>query len=206
MSKEIENLNNLKQYEFATIQTPYGAIFVQRVHGDNGAAIASIQRDEFPDRDRTVQCQTPRQAFEHQLRVLKEFLVEMGEIELAEATAKVAVEPKRDLVALRDKVAQILQSKHVASVEVAFEYSDGNRRYYTAITRETNIPHKYTVRVEDSFENGELVTTGRCNCLGFVKYAKCRHIQKVSDFDAKRMSREVYPLELANYRGHLRAA
>lgn len=101
------------------------------------------------------------------------------------------------------KVVEIFASRHVSTVEVGFEYEAGNVRYYSAITNDRGIPHRYRVRIEDSFETGERVTVARCNCPA---KSTCRHIAAVAKEDAARINREIYPNEIAKYRAHKQAA
>lgn len=104
---------------------------------------------------------------------------------------------------LQEKVEEILNSKHVASVEVGLDEETDGVRFYSAVTRDKGIPHIYTVRVEDSFESGEKVTTAKCNCLARTV---CRHIAKVAKADAERKGRKVYPVEISNYRAYQKVA
>lgn len=106
------------------------------------------------------------------------------------------------LIEAKAKVAEILKSERVSAVEVVLEEDLGDVRNYTAITRETSVPHRYTVRVEDSFELGEKITTGKCVCAGFQKYNRCKHVARVADIDAEKLGREIYPFELMKYRAH----
>jgi peroxiredoxin family protein len=108
--------------------------------------------------------------------------------------------------AAKAKTLEIFNSRHVKAVEVSLEESFGNVRIYSAITRETGVPHRYTVRVEDSFENGETITEARCNCLGFAAKARCRHTAMVAQTDGRQAKREVYPFAFINYSAHKRAA
>ncbi len=115
-----------------------------------------------------------------------------------------AIEPtvQERFEAAKAKTMEIFNSRHVKAVEVSLEETFDSVRIYSAITRETNIPHCYTVRVEDSFENGETVTTAGCNCFAGAKGYNCRHLQAVADADARQIEREVYPFEIADYRAH----
>ena len=113
------------------------------------------------------------------------------------------------IVEARATVERILSSPHIAAVEAVFEYADGNCRYYSATTNETGFPHNYRVRVEDSFETGERITTAKCNCAASAKNKACRHIYPVARIDAANAKREIYPMDLANYgayRNYRRAA
>ena len=99
-------------------------------------------------------------------------------------------------------LAQALKSDHVKSVMVGFEYEADGVRYYTAITRHAQALHKYTVRVWDEFEGGELQHIGKCNCYAGSKGLICRHVTRVAEVDALRMQREVYPVQLAQYKAY----
>jgi hypothetical protein len=103
------------------------------------------------------------------------------------------------IVPLKAKIAEIQSSAHVASVEIALEEEFYNVRIYSATTNDSGVPHLYTIRVEDSFEDGTPVTTAKCNCLA---KGVCRHIQSVAKFDAAQMDREIYPNELAGYQAY----
>lgn len=105
----------------------------------------------------------------------------------------------RNLETAKAKVAEILSSNHIASVEVALEEDMGNARIYSAISRDTGIPHLYRVRVTEEFNADEKVITAQCNCLSKVK---CRHIIKVTEVDAQIQSREIYPFEIVSYKAH----
>ncbi len=100
------------------------------------------------------------------------------------------------------KVEEILASNHVAAVEVGFEESFGNVRVYSAVTRDSGMPHLYRVRVEDSFETGERVTTAKCNCPAGAKVMPCRHVIKVAEVDAEKVGREIFPDVIAGYQAH----
>lgn len=222
MSKQIENLNNLKEFEVARMETPFGLILVQRTDGDNGAGAACIMVEDFPMRARSVKCNSPREAFERQLEVLKAYFqsdaqiietAQAAKIEYAPHPAMVATaaavaegkcfwchdsniegesgefiacafcgrETKPTVAELRAKITSI--ASRVASVEVAFEEEFDNLRFYTAITRDTNVPHIYTVRVEENFEDGRTQLVAFCPCAAKTK---CRHIRAVLTFDAER--------------------
>lgn len=100
------------------------------------------------------------------------------------------------------KTMEIFNSRHIKAVEVSLEEMFDNVRVYSVITRETNIPHRYVVRVEDSFDAGETITTARCNCFAGAKGYKCRHLEAVADANARQLEREVYPFEIADYPAH----
>lgn len=179
--------------------TEYGKIIVRRTDGDRGAGSACIMVEDFCHRDRSVKCMTPREAFERQFAVLKSFYESDEAIIASSAVSKVGLAPKRNLIELRAKVAEILESNHVKSVEVGFEYEAGAVRYYSVITRHGNVLHKYRVTVRDDFENAERYATAKCNCA--AKFV-CRHIQRVAEVDAGRNGRDLYPVELANYNAY----
>lgn len=125
---------------------------------------------------------------------------------LAAAEILAAEEKQAKVEAAKAKVEEILNSIHVSGVEVGFEESFLNVRIYSAITKDTGIPHLYRVRVEDSFETGEWVTTAKCNCPAGAKRMACRHVAAVAKVDAQNSNREIYPFELANYRAYKQAA
>lgn len=104
------------------------------------------------------------------------------------------------------KVAEILSSPYVSSVEVNLEESFANKRIYSAISRDKGIPHLYRIRVEDTFDGCQVITTAKCNCLGFSKHSICRHVERLAEVDAANCNREIYPFEIANYTAHKRAA
>jgi hypothetical protein len=114
-----------------------------------------------------------------------------------------AIETAADrLEKAKAKTMEIFNSRHIKRVEVSLEESFDGVRVYSAITRESNVPHCYIVRVKDSFENGETITTGHCNCFAGAKGYNCRHLEAVAALDAKQLEREVYPFELAEYKAH----
>lgn len=197
----VEELNNLREFECAHMFTEYGKIIVQRTDGDNGAASACIMVEEFDWRTRNVKCMSPREAFEVQLAVLKAAFEK--DAEMIEAASAAKTEYKPNITSLRNKVAQIQNSNHVKSVEIAFEYKDGERRFYTAITNDTGFQHKYRVMVTTDSDGS---TFAKCNCIANSRGLVCRHVQKVAALDAAQFNRTVHVERLAEYSAHRRAA
>lgn len=70
-----------------------------------------------------------------------------------------------------------------AAVNVGYEYSVAGVRYYTAITRDSGIPHCYTVRIWNAGVGGR---RAKCNCFAGIRSRKCRHVAAVERFDARR--------------------
>ncbi len=100
------------------------------------------------------------------------------------------------------KVMEAISSRHVSMVEVGFEDEMDNIRYYTAVTYKNGETHRYAVRVQDRFENGEKQTFAKCNCRAGAKDMVCRHILKVAKIDAEKFNRDLYIETIVNYRAH----
>ncbi|HXG86230.1 MAG TPA: SWIM zinc finger family protein [Pyrinomonadaceae bacterium] len=181
-------LTNLEMFKTVFIETPVGTIEV--IKGYDGTE-SWIRSSNVPAHAVGVRASSPQRAFEHQLAVGLRYAPEVEAVE---------VEPIDDA---QKTVVEIFASRHVATVVIGFEYESGNVRYYSAITNDRGIPHRYRVRVEDSFETGTRVTVARCNCPA---KSTCRHILKVAEVDAARTNREIYPNAIAKYRAHRQAA
>jgi hypothetical protein len=102
------------------------------------------------------------------------------------------------------KVVEAMKSNHVSSVEVGFEYEADNIRWYTAITHKGAEQHKYTVRVQDWFNDAtnEMERIAKCNCAAGAKDVLCRHIVKVAEVDTERTGKPLFLDDLAKYNGH----
>lgn len=102
------------------------------------------------------------------------------------------------------RVIEAMQSNHVSSVEVGFECEMDNIRYYAAVTYKSGEAHRYTVRVQDWFNDAtnEMERIAKCNCRAGSKDMLCRHLVKVAEIDTERTNRTLYPNDLANYRAH----
>lgn len=113
---------------------------------------------------------------------------------------------KTDTIANLKKVVEILESNHVSLVEVAYEYRDGNLRFYTAITRNGFELHRYRVTVQDWF-NPDTSQTERwmkCSCHAAANKMKCRHIIRVAQVDSDLTGTMLYLDGIAQYRAHQR--
>lgn len=100
------------------------------------------------------------------------------------------------------KAVEVLESNHVASVEVGFECEMDDIRYYTAVTYKNGEAHRYQVRVQDWFENGEKQVWARCSCHAGANNMVCRHVLKVAESDATRQNRDLHLDTFANYKAH----
>ena len=89
-----------------------------------------------------------------------------------------------------------LASVHIESVEASFEYEADGARYYSAITKDSGVPHLYTVKV---WEDSDGANFAHCNCPA---KSACRHIGQVAKLDAANYSRKVYYASFGNYRAH----
>jgi hypothetical protein len=100
------------------------------------------------------------------------------------------------------KVREAINSHHVSTVEVGFEYEMDDIRYYTAVTYKNGEAHRYSVRVQDVFEAGEKQTFGKCSCAAGSKNMVCRHLLKVAKIDSEKFNRDLYVEGIANYNAH----
>lgn len=100
------------------------------------------------------------------------------------------------------KAKEVLESSHVSRVEVGYEYSMGDTRYYSAITYKNGEAHRYTVRVQDWYEGGEKQVWAGCNCAAGSKNLTCRHILKVAQIDAEKFDRDLYLETVADYKAY----
>lgn len=100
------------------------------------------------------------------------------------------------------KAREVLASSHVSSVEVGFEYEMDNIRYYSVVTYKNGEAHRYQVRVQDWYENGEKQTVAGCNCKASAKDMVCRHILKVAQVDAQMCNRDMHLDTFQNYSAH----
>lgn len=91
-----------------------------------------------------------------------------------------------------------LESAHIQSVEVDYEYEFDGVRVYSVVTYDTRIPHHYTVKVWEE----DNATVAKCNC---VAHAECRHIGKVALEDASRSGRRVNVESFTKYKAHKQA-
>lgn len=101
-------------------------------------------------------------------------------------------------------MVEVMQSNHVQSVEVGFEYEADDVRWYTAITRKGGEQHKYTVRVQDWFndQTNEMERWCKCNCAAGSKGVVCRHVVRVAEVDTERTGKALFLDDLAGYNGH----
>jgi hypothetical protein len=100
------------------------------------------------------------------------------------------------------KAVEVLTSNHVASVEVGFECEMDDIRFYTAVTYKNGEAHRYQVRVQDLFENGERQTWAKCNCHAGANNMVCRHVLKVAEVDADRCNRDLHLDTFVNYKAY----
>lgn len=90
------------------------------------------------------------------------------------------------------KSLEVLESNHVGTVEVGFEHSMDGIRFYSAVTYKNGEQHKYRVRVQDWFENGEKQVWAKCSCKASGQSLACRHILRVAEIDAETFNRDIY--------------
>ena len=100
------------------------------------------------------------------------------------------------------KTIEVLSSSHVSSVAVSYDYESDSIRYYTAITQRHGAAHRYTVRVQDWFEDGEKQVWAKCSCQAAAKNLACRHVLRVAEIDSNRFDRDLYLETFTNYKAH----
>lgn len=98
------------------------------------------------------------------------------------------------------KAIAVLESPHVSTVEISYEYEADSIRHYTAITHRRGEQHRYTVRVQDWFEAGEKQTWAKCTCAASGRAMVCRHVLAVSAIDAERFDRDMYLGVFSDYK------
>ena len=97
------------------------------------------------------------------------------------------------------KVIEILQSRHVSSVEVGFEYESDGTRYYTAISHKGAQQHRYRVRL---WEDSDSDRYGKCNCRASGKNLLCRHLVKAVELDSEMFNIPIYAETVIGYKAH----
>ncbi len=101
-------------------------------------------------------------------------------------------------------VINAIESNHVQTVEVVYEYEMDEFRYYTAITRKGTTQHRYMVRVWNEFngDTNEMERFGKCQCMAAAQNLMCRHLIKAAEVDAKRTGQKIYAENIAKYRAY----
>lgn len=117
-------------------------------------------------------------------------------LDVYESLKQLVIIKRAEQSAKLENARKALESAHVQSVEVGFEYEACGVRYYSAVSTDTGIPHLYSVR---AWEDSDGATFARCNCL--AKTA-CRHILAVAKVDAEKCRRDIYYPSFGNYRAH----
>jgi hypothetical protein len=110
---------------------------------------------------------------------------------------------KKSAIAQLKHTIEVMESIHVQSVEVAMEEETESMRVYSAITRQCNQPHRYTVRVIDAYD--EILGFYRepkCTCVAASLGKKCRHILKVLEVDSDKTGRALSYGYIGDYSAH----
>jgi hypothetical protein len=99
------------------------------------------------------------------------------------------------------KLNEVLNSRHVSSVECRFEYEADGARYYTAISRKGFERHRYLVKLGEDSDGNRF---GGCNCAAGSKDQTCRHILKAAELDTQLFGIPLHTETVEQYKAYLK--